>query len=330
MIELLEGLRAAGEPTRLRILAALDATELTVGELCRVLGQSQPRVSRHLRLLCDAGLLERHAEGTSAYYRLAPAGAGHDLYAAVRPLLDLTDPALQRDQARLTAIRTERADAAADYFESVASRWDRIRPLHVGDDEVEQAVLAIVDDMSVDDLIDIGTGTGRMLELFAPRVARGLGIDLSREMLNVARSRLDDAGITNCSVRRGNVYDLPVATAGFDVAVVHHVLHFLDDPGAAIAEAARVLRPDGRLIVVDFAPHSRDALRADFAHRRLGFSDAEIESWCARAGLIDVCSTPLRHTPATGEEPLTVVLWVATRADTDTRPDRRLVEATRS
>jgi ubiquinone/menaquinone biosynthesis C-methylase UbiE len=310
-MELLDALKAAGEPTRLRILAVLDASELTVSELCRVLNQSQPRVSRHLRLLCDAGLLERHAEGTSAFFRPLRHGTGHQLFQAMLPLLDLTDPALERDRARLASIRIERANAAAHYFESVASRWDKPRDLNVTDEEVERALLDAVGDRPLGNLLDIGTGTGRILELFAGRIRSGLGIDLSREMLNVARSRLDQQRLTNCSVRQGNVYDLDVDDDSIDVAVLHHVLHFLDDPAAAIEQAARTLRPDGVLLIVDFAPHTREQLRVEFAHRRLGFTDDQIAAWCARAKLADVTSRSLTHTPPNDEEPLTVTLWTA-------------------
>jgi len=312
-MDLLEALRAAGEPTRLRILAVLDAGELTVSELCRVLGQSQPRVSRHLRLLCDAGLLERHAEGTSAFYRLTRTGVGHEFVGSLLPLLDRNAPSFERDMARLASIRSERAAAAANYFESVASRWDAIRNLHVADEDVERALLDAVGDRHIGRLLDIGTGTGRILELFASRIDTGLGIDLSREMLNVARSRLDQQRLTNCSVRQGNVYDLEVEPATIDVAVLHHVLHFLDDPGAATMQAARTLRPGGALFIVDFASHTREQLRTEFAHRRLGFSDEQITAWCVAAGLPAVTSIHLAHTPPDDEEPLVVTLWTAAR-----------------
>ncbi len=312
-MDVLDGLKAAGEPTRLRILAVLDACELTVSELCRVLGQSQPRVSRHLRLLCEAGLLERHAEGTSAFYRPMQSGTGHELMQSLLPLLDHDDASLERDRVRLAAVRAERAGLAADYFESVASRWDRIRDSHVADEDVEQAMLAAVAGHRIDDLLDIGTGTGRILELFADRIQRGLGIDLSREMLNVARSRLDQQRCTNCSVRLGNVYALDVEANSIDVAVLHHVLHFLDDPAAAIEQAGRTLRPNGTLLIVDFSPHGRELLRTDFAHRRLGFADGEVSSWCNRAGLPNVSVVHLGQTAPTVEEPLTVTLWVAGR-----------------
>ena len=333
-MDLLEALRAAGEPTRLRILAVLEAGELTVSELCRVLGQSQPRVSRHLRLLCEAGLLERHAEGTSAFYRHTSSGTGHALSEALLPLLDRGDPSLDRDIARLAAIRAERAAAAAAYFGSVASRWDAIRNLHVADEDVEQALLDAVRGRSIGRLLDIGTGTGRILELFADRIDSGLGIDLSREMLNVARSRLDEGRLSNCSVRQGNVYDLDVGSASIDVAVLHHVLHFLDDPAAAIAQAAHTLGGDGVLLIVDFAAHTREQLRTDFAHRRLGFTDEQITAWCIAADLPAVTSTHLAHTPPSVEEPLVVTLWTAARhpieLSTPTRDSTKTLEAATS
>ncbi len=311
MEDLLSALRAAGEATRLRILAVLARSELTVGELCRVLGQTQPRVSRHLRLLCEAGLLERHAQGTSAFYRPARTGTGRELFDAVIRLIDADDAGLDGDLRRLTAIRAERADAAAEYFESIASDWDRMRLRHVGDDEVEAAMLNAVADLDVAQLVDVGTGTGRVLELFAPCIDHGLGLDLSQQMLDLARSRLDQLGHRHCSVRQGNAYDLGLDAGSTDVAVLHHVLHYLDDPASSIAEAARVLRPGGRLLIVDFAPHDDEAMRADYAHHWLGFADDEIADWCTDVGLIDVTTEHL--TPAETDDGLTVTLWVATQ-----------------
>lgn len=328
MEELLQALRAAGESTRLRILAVLDRSELTVGELCRVLGQTQPRVSRHLKLMCDAGLLQRHAQGTRAYFRPARAGQGRELFDALRPLIDPDDAVLARDLQRLAGIRQERAAAAAEYFEAVAATWDRMRDLHVADDEVEAALLEAVEDLHVRDLLDVGTGTGRILEVFADRIERGVGLDLSRQMLDLARSRLDQAGLRHCNVRHGNAYDLPVEAGAFDVAVVHHVLHFLDDPASAVHEAARSLRAGGRLLVVDFAPHRNESFLDDHSHHWLGFDDDEVASWCRDAGLVDV---ELRHlhpdTPASGDqEPLTTTIWSATqRADAPSLHDLKAV-----
>jgi ubiquinone/menaquinone biosynthesis C-methylase UbiE/DNA-binding transcriptional ArsR family regulator len=315
---LVNALKAAGEPTRLRILAAVHQGELTVSDLCRVLGQSQPRVSRHLKLLCEAGLLVRHAEGSNAFFRASDAVEGRRVFEALHGLIPLHDELLLRDQERITAIRAERAKSAASYFSNIASSWDTMRRLHVADAEVEQAMLdtvGSVDEKSVD-LLDVGTGTGRILELFADRVDVGLGIDASREMLNVARSHIEQKRLRNCSVRLGNVYDLRVPSATFDVAVLHHVLHFLDDPATAITEAARTLRRNGRLLIVDFATHSYEHLRVTYAHRRLGFSAEEISLWCHTAGLSNLTSQTFSPTAdgselAHGEAPLVITLWVA-------------------
>lgn len=325
MDELLQAMRAAGESSRLRILLALAPGELTVGELCRVLEQSQPRVSRHLKLLCDAGLLVRHAEGASAFYRLAPSGSlGRDLLDAVLPMADVVgDAVLQRDAQRLETVQADRAAEAASYFEANAADWDDIRSRHVAERNVETAMLAAVGRRQIGTLLDIGTGTGRILEVFAERVESGLGIDLSAQMLKLARVQLDRAGLGNCTVRHGNVYDLAVPDGSVDVAVLHHVLHFLDDPATAIAEAARTLGRDGRLLVVDFAPHGVEALRTEHAHRRLGFAESEVVDWLTAAGLSGVSTT---HFPPASDddETLTVTLWCATQhqAVSTVPPDR--------
>jgi ubiquinone/menaquinone biosynthesis C-methylase UbiE/DNA-binding transcriptional ArsR family regulator len=312
METLLDPLKAVAEPTRLRILAVLSRTELTVNELCTVLGQSQPRVSRHLKLMCDAGLLVRHSEGTSAFFRPRSSGIGNAVTEALLPLIDHSDPVVIRDFERLAAVRAERAAIAASYFEAVARNWHEMRELHVSDSVVEEALLRATDHMTITDLIDIGTGTGRMLDIFSDRIVRGLGVDLSREMLNLARTHLDEQGLTHCSVRYGNVYDLDVEPGSIDVAILHHVLHFLDDPRGAVVEASRTLRPAGQLLVVDFAPHDVEALRGDFAHRRLGFNDIEVTSWCDAAGL-DVVATS-NFLPGSSTQPaLGVSLWVATK-----------------
>jgi len=323
MDELLSALRAAGESTRLRILAVLARSELTVSELCRVLGQTQPRVSRHLRLLCEAGLLERHAQGTSAFYRPARGGTARRLLDAVLQLIEPDDAALEGDLRRLAAIRAERAEVAAAYFESIAGDWDRMRVRHVADDEVESAMRAAIADLDVGQLVDVGTGTGRVLEVFAADIEHGLGLDLSQQMLDLARSRLDQLGHRHCAVRQANAYDLGVEAGSADVAVLHHVLHYLDDPAAAIEEAARVLRPGGRLLVVDFAPHDDEAMRTEYNHHWLGFADDDVADWCNAVGLIDVTTDHLTLTEpevdpdgraeSSADHGLTVTLWVATQ-----------------
>ncbi len=314
MEDLLLALRAVGQSTRLRIVAILARSELTVTELCRVLGQTQPRVSRHLRLLCEAGLLDRNAQGTSAFYRPARLGRGRELFDAILPLLDDDDVGLQSDLRRLTAIRAERAAAAAAYFEAVASDWDGMRTRHVADTEVEAAMVAAVQDLDVGQLVDVGTGTGRVLEVFAEHIDRGIGLDLSQQMLDLARSRLDQLGHRHCSVRQGDAYDLGLDAGSVDVAVLHHVLHYLDEPASSIAEAARTLRPGGRLLIVDFGAHDDEAMRSDYAHHWLGFADGEVDDWCTSVGMIDVRTQHL--TLADIEDGLTVTLWVATQ-----RPD---------
>ncbi len=309
METLLAGLKAAAEPTRLRLLNVLSRCELTVSELTRVLCQSQPRVSRHLRLLCDAGMLERSPEGVWTFYRLADSGEGARLARTLLALLDAEQGEPASDIARLDDIRQERAARAAEYFRENARRWDRIRQLYVGEAAVETAIVESLGDGPLGTFVDLGTGTGRVLQLLASRIERGIGIDESHEMLDVARARLDELGLSNCQVRQGDLYAVPLPDASADVVTVHHVLHFLDDPRAALTEAARLLRPGGRLLVIDFAPHQLRFLRDDYAHRRLGFSDQEIRGWCKAAGLGAVSVQHLDTRGQRRRESLTVSLW---------------------
>jgi ubiquinone/menaquinone biosynthesis C-methylase UbiE len=305
-------LKAAGDPSRLRILAILDHHELTVGELVQILGQSQPRVSRHLRVLVDAGVLTRKAEGTSAFYRLERSAAVAPLITTLLETVDPADPDIERDAVRLRQLRATRSERAARYFRDVATNWDRMRSTHVPEADIEAALIAGLADRPEGRLLDLGTGTGRILEIAAPHVQSGIGIDTSRDMLSVARDRLETARQHHCQVRHGDVYnlDLPAGTA--DTAVLHHVLHFLDDPAAAVAEAGRMLAADGCLAVVDFAPHTIEALRHDYQHVRLGFADDEIRRWCTAAGLENFRAQ--HFTPGdTGADVLTVVLWTATQ-----------------
>jgi ubiquinone/menaquinone biosynthesis C-methylase UbiE/DNA-binding transcriptional ArsR family regulator len=301
-------LKAAGETTRLRILVLLAEAELTVSDLTEILRQSQPRLSRHLRLLAEAGLVERSREGSWAFFRLGERAGAADIARTLIARLDSDDPVIARDRERLAAVRSARAAAAQDYFGRHAAEWDRIRKLHVADAAVEQAIRAALGDKPIRALLDLGTGTGRMLELFAADIERGLGLDLSLDMLALARARLDRAGLKHCSVRRGDIYDLALPRDAFDVVIIHQVLHFLDDSGRAIREAARVLRPGGRLLVVDFAPHDLEFLREDHAHRRLGFTSETMAQWLEAAGL-DV----LRQEtfPPGPEGKIAVSLWLA-------------------
>src|ERR1043166_8635863 len=278
-------LKAAGEETRLRILALLSEAELTVSDLTDILRQSQPRISRHLKLLAEAGLVERFREGSWAFFRLREGGGTGAPSRELIAHLDPADATIARDRERLTAVRAARAAAAQKYFARHAAEWDRIRKLHIADAAVETAIANALADAPFRSLLDLGTGTGRMLELFGPQIERGLGLDLSLDMLALARSRLDRAGLRHCSVRQGDLYDLALPKDSFDVVIIHQVLHFLDDGGRAIAEAARVLRPSGRLLIVDFAPHDLEFLRDEHAHRRLGFPPETVSGWLAAAGL---------------------------------------------
>jgi ubiquinone/menaquinone biosynthesis C-methylase UbiE len=278
-------LKAAGEDTRLRVLVLLSEAELTVSDLTQILRQSQPRISRHLKLLVEAGLIERFREGAWAFFRLAEQGGGAKLARTLIAQLDPKDSMIARDRDRLTAVRSQRAAAAQDYFRAHAAQWDRIRKLHVPDEAVEAAIRDALADKPFRSLLDLGTGTGRILEMFGTDLERGLGIDLSLDMLLLARARIERAGLRHCSVRQGDIYDLAVPAGSFDVVIIHQVLHFLDDGGRAIREAARVLAPGGRLLVVDFAPHDLEFLREEHAHRRLGFAPDTMSQWLAAAGL---------------------------------------------
>jgi ubiquinone/menaquinone biosynthesis C-methylase UbiE/DNA-binding MarR family transcriptional regulator len=308
MENVLAGLRAAAEPTRLRLLALCARAELTVSELTQILGQSQPRVSRHLKLLCEAGLLDRLREGSWVFYRLSQRAAASSLARLLAGLVPDDDPIVALDRQRLEQIKRARAEAAAAYFRANAAQWGTIRSLYVDESEVERALLDLVPVGETSALLDIGTGTGRMLEILAPRAEHAVGIDTSREMLTIARVNLERAGLRNCSIRQGDMYQLPLPGASFDTVVIHQVLHYADRPAAVIQEASRVLRPGGRLLIVDFAPHALEFLRVDHAHRRLGFADDEILDWCRAAGLDPARA---RHLPGS---PLTVAIWQARRA----------------
>jgi ArsR family transcriptional regulator len=301
----LSGLRGAGEETRLRLLALCSRGELTVSDMTRILGQSQPRISRHLKVMVDAGLLERFREGAWVFYRLAYDGPGAVVARAITRLLDESDPVLALDLSRLETLRAERDADAAEYFSRNAAEWDSIRSLHVDDAEVERQLLALLPPESAGEVLDIGTGTGRILTLYGPHVERAVGVDRSREMLAVARTSLDRADLPNCMVRLGDMYQLPVADTAFDSVVIHQVLHYAERPAEALAEAARVLRPGGRLMVVDFAPHDLEDLRQSHNHRRLGFSEKDVFDWCVAVGLE---AGEAVHLPGT---PLTVTVWQA-------------------
>ncbi|MCA0407159.1 MAG: metalloregulator ArsR/SmtB family transcription factor [Proteobacteria bacterium] len=315
---LLAALEAASESTRLRILALLAEGELTVTELMTILNQSQPRVSRHLKLLVEAGLVSRHREGAWAFFRLAEGALAQALRTGVVGLITPDDPLVAADKRRLESVRAERAAQAQSYFTQHAEDWSRIRALHIPEARVEAAVLELIGEKRFDSLLDLGTGTGRMLEVLAPRAVRAVGLDVSPAMLNVARVNLDAANLRQVQLRQGDAYAIPPDLAGFDLVLLHQVLHYLDDPARAIREAARALNPGGRLLIVDFAPHQEESLRIEHAHRRLGFSEAEVMQHLSDTGLKPLAATTLQPKKGEGAK-LAVSLWLA--GDTRLRGD---------
>ncbi len=307
-LPLADRFQALADPTRLRIVALLRVMELSVGELAQILGQSQPRVSRHLKILADAGVLERRKEGSWVFLTLSDPAEVEPMFALVDCWADGATRALfASDAARTEKIRAERAEAASRHFAAIAEVWDRVRSLHVAECDVEQAIDRRLGSRSLGRLVDIGTGTGRMIELFGPRSSLAIGIDRSSEMLRLARVKLEAAGIAS-SLRQGDMYALPLGDQSADTIVIHQVLHYAHSPASAIAEAARVLAPGGTLLVVDFAAHDREELRERDAHIRLGFEDEVMSGWFAAAGLaID----GIEHLKG-GE--LTVTLWRGVKA----------------
>jgi len=297
--------RALADPTRLRILSLVRRMELSVGELAQVLRQSQPRVSRHVKILAEAGLLERYKEGAWVFLRAGRGAAAAPAFAALDAW---AVDASASDVERLAAVRAERVAAAEQYFAAHADEWDRLRTLHVADAEVEAAVGRSLAGRPVGRLLDVGTGTGRMIELLGPAANDSLGIDRSVDMLRVARAKIEAAGLPRAQVRQADMYALPVDDAGADTIVLHQVLHYAHEPAQAIAEAARVLAPGGRLLIVDFAPHDREELREKHAHARLGFEDELVCGWLADAGL------DARVVDRLTGGALTVTLWMGERA----------------
>ncbi len=281
---LLAALAAAADPTRLRLLALAARGAFCVNDFCDILGQSQPRLSRHLRLLCEAGLLGRTPEGAHVWFALAQGEAGALARDLLRRLPE-ADPLLAADRRGAARVLAERARAASEKFRQTGADWDEMRALDLPAEAVEQALLGLLPPGRLGRALDIGTGTGRLLELLAPRISAGLGVDASRAMLALARVRLASAEYAHCAVRLADMYALPLADGAFDLVLLQMVLHYAEEPAAAVAEARRVLAPGGRLIVVDLAPHARTALLAQMGHRAPGFSDAAMESLLNGAGL---------------------------------------------
>ena len=311
MENLLSVLRAAGEPTRLRILAILALGELTVSELTQVLLQSQPRISRHLKLLADAGLIVRYPEGSWVFYRLDESARLGDLLAEIIGSLPQGDHELQRDRERLAEVRAERAARAQAYFAANAAQWDSLRANHIPETAIEERMGELIGGRDIDLLVDLGTGTGRMLEIFGTRATRAVGFDISPDMLTIARAKLDELAAENCQVRQGDCANVPLEDNVADIVILHQVLHFLDDPQRAVNEAARITRPGGCVLIADFGPHEMEDLRNEHAHRRLGFADDEMNHMLRAAGLFAAAGDTL----TAQNTPLTVAMWQAEKTE---------------
>jgi ArsR family transcriptional regulator len=316
--QLVTALKASAEPTRLRILLLLAAGELNVKDLTKILGQSQPRISRHLKLLSESGLVERFREGSWVYFHVSDRTEGGRLALQLLEAVDQSESVLRRDRERSESLKAEREAASQDYFRDHAAQWDRIRAMHVAETEVETAMLDALGDRPIRFLVDLGTGTGRVLDLFRDRYERGLGLDVNQAMLAYARSKL--AGVPHAQVRHGDIYHLALPDDTADAVVMHQVLHFLSNPALAIREAARVLAPGGRLLIVDFAPHDFEFLRAEHAHERLGFATSHIDQWINEAGLAPVRAHDLVPSGPVATGKLTVSLWLAEKPASADQP----------
>ncbi|HEY6916345.1 MAG TPA: methyltransferase domain-containing protein, partial [Allosphingosinicella sp.] len=261
-----------------------------------------------VKILIDSGLVERRKEGSWVFLSLGAEGRIAPLFQLLDgwAALDGEDPWAIADAARLAAVRADRAAAAERYFAAHAAEWDEIRSLHIAESEVEAAIGRALGEEPVGRLTDIGTGTGRMLELFGRDAESAVGIDRSPEMLRLARAKLTEAGLA-ADLRQGDMYALPLASGSADTVIIHQVLHYAQQPAAAVAEAARLLAPGGRLLIADFAPHEREELRERDAHTRLGFADEAVLKYLDAAGLK---GRVVEHLEG-GE--LTVTIWIGER-----------------
>jgi ArsR family transcriptional regulator len=313
MLPLADCFQAVSDPTRLRILALVARMELSVGELAQLLEQSQPRVSRHVRILADAGIVERRKEGSWVFLAIGDSRRTGPLIELIDAWIDEPTRAMfEEDSARLAAVRADRAEAAERYFTAQAEVWDSIRSLHVAEAQVERAIDRALGNRGLGTLVDVGTGTGRMIELFGPRASEAIGIDRSSDMLRLARAKLETAGVRS-SLRQGDMYALPLGDGSANCIIIHQVLHYAHAPADAIAEAARVLAPGGTLLVVDFAAHEREELRTFDAHLRLGFADDAMKGWFNSAGL------EVDHIEHLEGGELTVTLWRGVKAPVSQR-----------
>jgi ubiquinone/menaquinone biosynthesis C-methylase UbiE/DNA-binding MarR family transcriptional regulator len=315
--ELLAGLRAAGETTRLRLLHILSHGEFNVSELTTILGQSQPRVSRHLKLMVEAGLIQRYREGAWMLFRLNTTSGNHELARQLTRLLDENDPQLARDMERISQVRAQRQADAQAYFAENAENWNAIRSLHVSEEATETKLRELVGDSRFEMFVDLGTGTGRMLELFAGQADEAIGFDLSREMLSFARASLGDAGLEHVQIRQGDICHLSLPDATADLVTLHQVLHFLDEPEQAVREALRILKPGGKLVIADFAPHDLEFLREKFAHRRLGIPHYDVVAWAEAGGGRVVRHEQLSPPAHLVGQGLCVAFWVLEKAESN-------------
>jgi ubiquinone/menaquinone biosynthesis C-methylase UbiE/DNA-binding transcriptional ArsR family regulator len=310
---MLDALKAAGEETRLRILFLLTEGELSVSDLTDILKQSQPRISRHLKLLSKAGLIRRHREGAWAFFRLSQNGILRQ-FAPVLAALDPQDAMLALDKINLDLIRQSKREAAEAFFAGLAPEWDQIRALHAPEADVEAAMLSVLEGISYRHMIDMGAGTGRMLQLFGPKAERAIGLDVSRDMLAVARANLEKAGLAHIELRQGDINAPPADLGRFDLAIMHQVLHYFDDPARALRQVSQVLNPSGHVIIIDFASHALESLREKQGHRRLGFGREQMTQWLNEAGLDVVAERSIIPPQAQAfaeNDALTVSIWLA-------------------
>ena len=299
---LLNGLKAAAEPTRLRIIALCAHADLTVSEICQILGQSQPRVSRHLKLLIESKILENHREASWVYYRLNNSPNAPDLGHVIADMIPAEDKTLTQDLQNLEEVRQSRADKAAEYEQSNSQALKAMRDLYAENSAIEDAIADAIPD-NANSLLDLGTGTGRILEMIADRITYGVGIDMSPEMLTIARHTLESKGLRNCTVQHGDVTRLQLDEQ-FDAIVGHMILQYADTPDKLIRNAVSHLNDGGTLVIVDFAPYS-DTVAETIGQNHKGFSNDDIQGFFAKAGL-----TPQKSQLIKGKK-LDVFVWSA-------------------
>lgn len=292
---LLQALRAAGEQTRLRILALCAQHELSVTDLIQVLGQTQSRVSRHLKILVEAGLLERYQEGQWARYRLAGQGsvipgqdsnkAGISLARYILQNIDMMSPVFRRDHEILTRRMDARQQRIQQFFRENAPKWEEMRAELVNQPAIDAHIRDVLLAKPVKHFLDVGTGTGKALLELGPSIGAGIGIDNSFAMLDIARNNIEESNLNNCQVRHADMTQMPYEAKTFDTALVHMVLHYSETPPLVISEIARVLTKGGRVLIIDLVRHENTEIRTALQHLWPGFDKEEMEDWLSQAGL---------------------------------------------